>query len=665
MILSELSPKIRCDAADERFRSPLGALPAGTEATLAFADDSGAVLDAEALLFGDEIEQPYEMGLSGALWTVRIPLPARAAALWYCFRLHLADGELWLCADAPDGRFGALRTVRSDGFRLTVYEPDFATPAWWRRAVLYQIFPDRFARDGSDTARSGVAYHRALGRSVRFHESWSEPVAWQPSSAEGYYFPDDFYGGTLRGIEERLPYLQSLGVRALYLNPVFEACSNHRYDTADYRRIDPILGTEEDFSRLCAKAAEAGIRILLDGVFSHTGADSVYFNRFGRYPARGAHDGPDSPYYSWYDFRKFPDDYRCWWNFADLPEVDEENPRWQDYVVTGRESVVRTWLARGASGWRLDVADELPDDVIALIRRAAREEKPDSVILGEVWEDPIVKTSYGRRRAYALGGALDSVMNYPLRTALLDFFTFRSDARRLSAFLLAQRLDYPAPLYYALMNLLSSHDVERLRTVLATRLDARSLTREQQADFRVSDAQDARGARMQRLCAAVQFALPGVPSIYYGDEAGMNGMLDPFDRAPFAEGARPLTDWYRELSAARSGHDALSVGAAAFSAPDPDILCVLRCIRGGRDVFGEPAADGAFLLCVNRAAEPRRAVADLWLENAGLAREDVRALRERNHTGGACLLTGRSLRVSDGLAELDLPPETACLFELT
>ncbi len=665
MIISELSPQIVHDTASPLCRLPIGSAKTGQTVTLAFTDISGAVEDAELILWGDDFERSYEMALRDGRWFASINTPATPAALWYCFRLSLPGGEYWLCA-GERGRFAQLMSSRGEGFRLTVYDAEFKTPDWLHRGVMYQIFPDRFARDETDTARLGVEQHRTQGRTVVYHESWNEPVEWQPNTAEGFYFPLDFYGGTLRGIENRLGYLKHLGVTAIYLNPIFEACSNHRYDTADYLRVDPILGTNEDFQSLTARAKEHGIRIMLDGVFSHIGADSIYFNKFSNYPGKGAYNaGESSPYYDWFDFREFPDKYRCWWDFPDLPEVKEDNPRWQSFVVSGDDSVVKTWLKLGASGWRLDVADELPDDVLALIRKASKQAHPDAAVLGEVWEDPVVKSSYGKRRKYALGESLDSVMNYPLRTALINFFTLRTDSRALADFLLDQRLNYPAPMYWALMNLVSSHDSDRIRTALATRLDARSMTREQQSSFIVSDAQDARGAIMHRLCAALQFALPGIPSVYYGDETGMNGMLDPFDRAPFNLGARPLIDWYVALGAARGSCDALNVGAIAVSAPDPDVICILRLVTGGTDQFGTAADDGAILAVVNRSSAEKHVVVDLWLDNAGLAPHELEELKARRNSGGCCLLTGMKTSISSGLAELKLPPQSAFYFQLT
>lgn len=662
--LSEYAPKLIHDAALPECRSPIGALPAGETLTLAFTDSSGDVEDAELLLWGDDFEKTCEMALSGERWLCTLCVPEEPAALWYCFRLNLRGEEKWLCADGG-GRFGTLSSSKGEGFRLTVYERGFDTPEWFRGRVMYQIFPDRFSRDETDTAISGVEEHLKCGREVHYHDNWLEHVEWQPNTAEGFYFPLDFFGGTLRGIREKLPYLNGLGVGVLYLNPIVEARSNHRYDAGDYLRVDPILGTQEEFEALCSEAEKYGIRIILDGVFSHTGADSLYFNRFSRYPTDGAYNvGERSPYYIWYDFRSYPDDYRCWWGFPELPEVEEENPEWENFVVTGRDSVVRTWLRRGSSGWRLDVADELPDETLAKIRASSKAEKPDAVILGEVWEDAVLQYSYGHRRKYALGGSLDTVMNYPFRNAVIDFLTFRSDSRALRELLLSQRLNYPLPMYYALMNLVGSHDTERIRTALATRLNAKTLTREQQAFFYVSETQDARGAAMQALCAGIQFALPGVPDIYYGDEQGMSGMLDPFCRETFREGKRPLVKLYSELAGIRNGSDALKRGAVSFLAPNGDVLAVLRCVSDGLDVFGSPAEDGVFLCVFNRAPAVRDVVLDLWTDNAGFTARELSRFREKALTHGECLLSGRAVSVRDGIVRVSLPPESVSYFLL-
>ena len=598
------------DTRDPFCRRPFGAARCGEELFLGFAVVSGRVWEASLLLRGEGLREERLMERTDEGFGCTLYAPGTAGALRYCFRLETPEGTRYLGPDGS-GLLGFLFDKEPEGFRLTVYEKDFETPAWFRGGVLYQIFPDRFAFSDDGTAERGIEYHRALGQTPELHASLDEPPRWQPRPFEKSYAPDDFYGGTLRGITEKLPYLQSLGVTALYLNPVVEARSNHRYDTSDYRRVDPILGTDEDFSELCRAAAEKGMRVILDGVFSHTGADSRYFNRDGHYPERGACQGKDSPYYPWYDFKKYPTDYRCWWGFRDLPEVEERNPVWQDFVVSGPDSVVKLWLRRGAAGWRLDVADELPDEVLALIRRAAKEEKSDALVLGEVWEDPVVKESYGKLRRYALGGALDSVMNYPLRAALLDFIHRRVDAYGLRDRLLSQQLNYPQPMYYALMNLLGSHDVERLRTALSTPVALKTLPRAEQLAFAFDPAEKAAALERERLCAALQFALPGVPSVYYGDEQGMEGACDPFNRAPFREGDGALCEYYAQLAARRNGSDALRGGEAVIAAASREVLTVLRFVRGGRSALGEEAENGAWLLAVNRSDEPQPFTAEL------------------------------------------------------
>ena len=596
-------------SCDERFRSPLGALEEGSELRLAVALQSGSVERAELILYGDELYRELPMERSAEGFAVTLRMPDKAAALWYRFRLETADGAHWLCPDAG-GLRGRLYGWDAPGFRLTVYRRGFETPNWFRRSVMYQIFPDRFAFSQDGTAERGIAYHRALGQTPELHRSTEEEVRWQPRDFEQSYTPDDFYGGTLRGIEEKLPYLKRLGVSCLYLNPIVEARSNHRYDTSDYLKVDPILGTNADLTHLCRAAEQMGIRVILDGVFSHTGDDSVYFNRFGHYPGLGACQGEQSPYYDWYEFRHFPDEYRSWWGFESLPEVEETKPTWQDFVVSGPNSVVKTWLRRGAAGWRLDVADELPDSVLALIREAAKAARPDALVLGEVWEDAVVKESYGARRNYALGYSLDSVMNYPLRTAILDFIHGGTSSYELRDFLIGQQMNYPRPLYYSLMNLLGSHDVERLRSALATKVHIKALSREDQLKLEFTPEALERALTLEKIVSVLQFALPGVPSIYYGDEQGMSGVGDPFNRRPFRLGEKELCEHYTALARQRHEAPALATGHARFFSAGPDVLLVLRWISGGKDVFGEEAEDGVYLAVINRSAQSRRYLAD-------------------------------------------------------
>lgn len=587
------------DGSSAEWRDPPRALRCGEHVALSFRLLSGRLQGAELCVWGDNDRWEIPMGEENGVYRAVFTAPDEGQALWYSFRLRASEGDYYVC---PDETMccGEVCGSERGGFRLTVFQKSFETPAWFRHAVMYQVFPDRFAFSDDTTAANGIAYHRALGRSSELHSSINEPLRWQARPFEKSYTPNDFYGGTLKGIEEKLPYLQELGISCLYLNPIVEACSNHRYDAADYSRVDPILGTNEDFEQLCRSAESRGIRVILDGVYSHTGADSVYFNRYGRYDSYGACQGKDSPYYDWYEFRSFPDDYRCWWGFADLPEVDECNPGWQEVIVSGRNSVVRQWLRRGAAGWRLDVADELPDSVLSLIRQASKEEKSDAPIIGEVWEDAVIKESYGGRRNYALGYSLDSVMNYPFRTAVLDFAHGRIDARALRDFLRAQAMNYPRPMYYCLMNLLGSHDVERLKSNLATDVIIKSLPREEQVKLAFTVEALERAEELEKLCAALQFAIPGVPSIYYGDEQGMEGVGDPFNRAPFREISADLHEFYVNLVALRNSDPVFSEGEVAFAAPTGDMLTVLRYFSGENK-----PSDAVYLTVINRGGEDR------------------------------------------------------------
>jgi len=549
------------DPSDEFFRSPFGAVKCGEIVHLRLK--TGSYTEGASFVTNGE-DHPMRRDDDG-LFAADFVAPAKPGLVFYTFRLPggLSFGS------------GGLVCGEARPWSITVYDAAFETPAWAEGAVMYQIFPDRYAPGGS-SFRRGVSYHRALGRHIEVHKKWDEAVKWEPSPGAKSYYPDDFFGGTLRGIIGRLPALEQMGVDCIYLNPIFESDSNHRYNTADYRRVDPMLGSEATFRTLCEKAKERGIRVILDGVFSHTGDDSIYFNRYRRYPGPGAYQGEESPYYPWYDFREFPDDYRCWWDFDTLPEVRETDRNWQKFAVSGEDSVIRHWIRCGAGGWRLDVADELPDEIIDLMRSSVKSADPDALLLGEVWEDATTKISYGIRRRYALGDGLDSVMNYPFRVAMLDFVLWRKNAAEFRDFLIGQRLNYPAPMYRCLMNLLGSHDTARLRSVLGSGTDGSALSREQQAAFTLTPEQNALGRERQKLCAAVQFSLPGMPCVYYGDEEGMQGLLDPFCRGTYRPADDSLRAYYAELAAARRESPALRCGDAAFASQGENVVFILR-----------------------------------------------------------------------------------------
>jgi len=408
-------------------------------------------------------------------------------------------------------------------------EPIGQAPSWMGEGIMYQIFPDRFNRSPKYLAPK-------IDKNYVLREDWGgEP---HKGSFEDGVWNKEFFGGNLRGIIEKLDYLVDLGITVLYLNPIFEAFSNHRYDTGDYMKIDPLLGTTEDFVELCQATRERGIRIVLDGVFNHTGSDSIYFNKEGRYPGLGAYQSKDSPYYSWYDFEEYPEKYDSWWGMETLPAVRETEPTYIEYIARGDNSVVRHWMRKGASGFRLDVVDELPDIFLDEVTRAIKEEKEDGCVIGEVWEDASNKIAYGIKRKYFKGKQLDSVMNYPLKDEVLDYLNNHHQGEILSKGMTKLWENYPRKAFHHLMNILSTHDTERVLTALEKGSKNRAET-----------------SAKHRMALLIWAFMPGIPCIYYGDEWGYRGGKEPENRRCFVEGQgdNEINDVFKEILSFRRG----------------------------------------------------------------------------------------------------------------
>lgn len=442
-------------------------------------------------------------------------------------------------------------SAQGNEFQQTVYDKNFKTPDFLKGGIIYQIFPDRFYHSGVE--KKNVPSTRVLRR-------WGETPYWKEEQMNGIW-NNDYFGGDLKGIEEKLPYIADLGVNCIYINPIFEAHSNHRYDTADYEKIDPLLGTEEDLKSLCKTAKEKyGISIILDGVFSHTGCDSKYFNLYNHYNTLGAYNSTESPYFSWYKFINWPDDYHAWWGIKLLPEVIEEDESYRNYIC-GKDGILRKWLRCGISGWRLDVADELPDIFLDDLRKAVKEENENAVIIGEVWEDATNKFAYGQRRKYLLGEELDSVMNYPFADAVLNFVRYGHGEYFFDSVMNIVE-NYPPQVLNVLMNHIGTHDTERAITRLAGP-DNEGRGRDWQfANNELPSYDYLKGISMMKMASLIQFTLPGVPSIYYGDEIGMQGMKDPFNRAcmQWDNQNEELLKWYKRLGQIRNGAKALIDG---------------------------------------------------------------------------------------------------------
>jgi glycosidase len=529
--------------------------------------------------------------------------------IWYSFRLFgFGDREMTLST-----------------YQLTVYDNTDPVPSWFGKGVCYQIFPDRFYR-------TRIPDPTGLVGDRRVHQNWDEEplVGAVAKTPQGWDICNrDFFGGDLKGVEEKLPYLASLGVETIYFCPIFEASENHRYGTADYCRIDPMLGTNADFERLCKKAHAMGIRILLDGVFNHTGWVSRYFNGDGFYTdSVGAYQSQNSPYRSWFQFRHWPEDYNSWWGIYSLPAVEEHDPSYRNFIFGGQDSVVRTWLRRGADGWRLDVADELPDDFVQGLHEAVRAEKPDAPLIGEVWEDGSNKVSYGTRRRHLLGRHLDGLMNYPFRTALSEFL-LGQDASGFRDAMETLREHYPPFAFQNAMNALGTHDTVRSLNLLGTGSAHQDWTKEQRGAYVLTPQERQRGRALLKLGTAILFAFPGAPTVYYGDEAGMEGFEDPFNRRtyPWGKEDQELVQWYAKLGQFRKQSLPLREGDLRWGSCEQGLLS-----------FTRSAAHQCVGVAVNRGDR----VATAALPWQGKAARD--------------LDTGHCYLAVDGLLRVNIPP---------
>ena len=459
-------------------------------------------------------------------------------------------------------------------WQQTVYPRGFHTPDCFKGGLIYQIFPDRFNDSGKP--KENVPKDRVM------HKNKGDIPVYLPD-AHGRIRNNDYYGGDLAGITEKLDYLLSLGVTVIYLNPVAEAHSNHRYNTADYKKVDPLLGTTDDFRALCNAAHEKGIKIVIDGVYSHTGDDSVYFNKYGRYPDLGAYQSKESPYYGWYTFGATRDRYACWWNIDTLPEVKEEDPGYMEFI-TGKDGVIDFWLSLGADGVRLDVADELPDVFLDRVRIAVKRNGEEKLLLGEVWEDASNKISHGGRRRYFDGRQLDGVMNYPFRSAIIEF-ALTADAERFMREVNEITDHYPPEAMHVCMNMLGTHDTERIITALSG-VDLTRKSRVSQAKLKLEGEALRTAKNLLKMCAVINYALPGIPSLYYGDEAGMTGAKDPFNRGfyPWGHEDHKLVGFFQTLGAFRKSFDVLKAGGFYPLSAEMGCIAFLRYEEGEKRV---------------------------------------------------------------------------------
>ena len=604
--------QISHDSQDLRYRSPGGAVETGTTVTLNLY--APGCLGASVRLWQEgKGETMVPMTQSAALFRAEIKVPEDPCILWYFFVANY--GEKIICyGNNPESLGGegcVYENSQPPSFQITVYDP-FEVPSWYKDALVYQIFPDRFYRGadyfdrveaarlpGSSGETDGSPSWKGASRS--FPRDWYQLPHYVKDDA-GNVIDWEFYGGTLNGIREKIPYLKSMGVTALYLNPIFKAASNHRYDTADYMQIDPLLGDESDFCTLASECKKNGIRIILDGVFSHTGADSIYFDKYGNYERAasdagtaaggtsadtasaagtaplgygGAYLHEDSPYRNWYRFRDEAPGYECWWGVSDLPNVEETDPTY-DKFICGEDGVLDHWLKLGASGFRLDVADELPDSFIQHIHDRIKTD-PDQLLLGEVWEDASNKYSYGQLRTYFSGHELDGTMNYPFRDSGIDYCIGKESAEMFCRKMKSMQENYPKEAFYSSLNLIGGHDCERILSVLGSFTPASNDHYREDGTFMpagaalyMDDVQYRLARERLKMLSALQYVMPGVPCVYYGDEAGVQGNRDPDNRRTYPWGREDgdLLYHYRMLGLIYESNPVLKDGAFAIAHRD-------------------------------------------------------------------------------------------------
>ena len=610
---------LRHDSRDLLYRTPGGAVPAGSPVKLRFRTYHNDVTGINVRVFDLNANsqqllamQPvatdvdcYQDALpySCDFWEVTLSYPT-PNNLWYRFIVTDGSKTVYYADNTPalDGGLGSPSdNVVDNSYAIMIYDPAFTAPAWARDAVIYQIFPDRF-RDGRKnnnadtgdpryddpvlalpwgTLPEGYCRNYADGNTNCPWRFDPTPPDWSPTieAPRGR----DYMGGDLKGVDQNLNYLQSLGVNTIYFNPIFDAASNHSYDTQDYYKIDPYFGTQKDWENLVKHAKQRGMRIVLDGVFNHLSSDSPFFDRYHHYTSVGACESVASPYRAWFYFHDVtpgtgtcvssdgtPDaaTYDGWFGFDSIPVINKSLPEVQAYFLTGDNSVSRYWLEQGAGGWRMDVMGDssFPPGYWETFRQVVKDTRSQALIISETWQKDSTLLRMLR------GDRADTTMNYRLRDAVLGLLVpgnfdpkgFADSGHPILPSEFAARLesireDYPDAAYYSLMNLMDSHDTERLLWTLTPGADTT-------ADKELNAANLAAGKQSQMLASTIQFTLPGAPTVFYGDEVGMTGDDDPDDRRTFPwsnkDGSRDETmlKHYRALAKLREKYPVLADG---------------------------------------------------------------------------------------------------------
>jgi len=495
----------------------------------------------------------------------------------FFYKLRFDVGSQYYYTNSLNNTDFAFSTNEERSFCMLVHEKDFKTPQWAAGGIMYHIFVDRFF-EGSKKMPLREDAHR--------NNDWENGIPEYAPYPGAHLENNEFFGGNLWGVAEKLDYLHELGVNIIYLSPIFEAYSNHKYDTGNYMKVDEMFGGDAAFDNLIKEADKRSIKIILDGVFNHTGDKSTYFDKGRKHGSAGAYNNPDSEYRQWYHFH--PDNtYESWWGIQILPKLNHQNEYCRHYF-TGRGGVIEKYIKKGIGGWRLDVADELSDDFLNELRVAAKNANEDSLIIGEVWENAADKIAYEKRREYFRGKQLDSVMNYPFKNALKEYIKY-GDADILYNELTEIYASYPTCVSNVLMNLLGTHDTERILTVLSDD-DPNGKSIDEIAQSKLADDQRNEAIKRLKVASSIQYTVYGFPSVFYGDEAGIEGYGDPFCRKPFPwhNISKELHAHYKMLGRIRTENKAFDGGSFE--------ICEHR---QGLIVYRRKKLDNEIIICAN------------------------------------------------------------------
>ena len=539
------------DSQDLKFRKPFGAVEAGQKVKLSIDINKEIIVALEIIQFdGTRLNmgmQKEYLNNGSYRYSIEIDTSNTIGILKYYFilidkydRLYYGNNDEHL------GGVGQLYAYNPVPYQITVYNKT-SVPKWYKEGIIYQILIDRFYNGNEDKSinspkRNSFVYGRWSDAPMYIKDYQGRVIRW------------DFYGGNIKGIAKKLDYIKSLGANVILLSPIFKSSSCHKYDTGDYEVIDEMFGTNEEFKDFCRLAESKGMKVILDSVFSYTSSDSRYFNKQGNYSEIGAYQSPNSKYHNWYKFRSYPFQYECWWGIDSKPNINVMQKSYVEYIVTKHDSIIKRWINSGASGWKLNVIDELPDEFIKLIREKLQEMNKETVLIGDIWEDASNKVSYSRKRKYLYGDEVQSTTNYPLRESLINFIKGYAKSDKFRQKIMSLYENYPREIFYGSINIAGTNDTERILTVLDGNIE------------------------LLKLLVAVQFTLPGIPMICYGDEAGLKGGKEPDNRKsyPWGEENKDILEFYRRIADIRTHENSLKKGDFIIYKTEGDILAFER-----------------------------------------------------------------------------------------